>query len=138
MSKQVRRSARGATLIEAMIAAAVLVIGLTGITIMLKASAAATRDAVMSQNAAAYSAALLDETASLGYCGLAAASNVDGGILNDSTGRRYGRVMNVAAGGSASIPTFSISVRTDWSDSLGTVHQTNLSTLVPRLSDAGC
>ena len=135
---------RGSTLLEVLMAGAILIIGLTGVVSMMLRSSSSTRDGATLTSAAAYGSASLQELTALGFANLAVTGGFDGGsgfidagIVYDGAGRRYGRLISVANAGSAGAPAYLVTVQVQWRDSLGVPRTTTSSTLVGRSPDAG-
>jgi Tfp pilus assembly protein PilV len=132
-----RAAARGSTLLEVLMAGAVLIIGLTGVVSMMLRSSSSTRDGAGGFNAAALGASALQDLTAMGYQNLTVSTGLDAGVLFDAAGRRYGRIVTVANSGTAAAPAYTLTVRVDWRDSLGQPRVTTTSTVIGRAPDAG-
>jgi Tfp pilus assembly protein PilV len=137
-------ASRGSTLLEVLMAGAILVIGLTGVVTMMLRTSAGTRDGANGFNAAAYGASTLQELTALGFQNLtvtgtldSGVSLLDAGIVYDSSGRRYGRLVSVTAGGTSAFPTYNVAVQVEWRDAAGQPRVTSTSTIIGRAPDAG-
>jgi Tfp pilus assembly protein PilV len=144
MTTPVHPRPRGSTLLEVLMAGAILVIGLTGVVTMMLRTSSGTRDGATGFNAAAYAASALQEVTALGYQNLAITGSLDGGVglrdggtLYDASGRRYGRLVSVTSGGTAAFPTYQVAVQVEWRDGTGRPRVTTTSTLIGRAPDAG-
>jgi Tfp pilus assembly protein PilV len=137
------RTARGSTLLEVLMAGAILIIGLTGVVTMMLRTSASTRDGANGFNAAAYGASTLQELTALGFQNLTVTGSLDGGslldagVVYDASGRRYGRLVSVTAGGTSAFPTYTVAVQVEWRDAAGQPRVTTTSTIIGRAPDAG-
>lgn len=154
----------GATLIEGLISASVLIIGVVGILIMLQSAATSTRDAATAYQAALFASTRLEATTALGYCALADAGYAttppptstpsppgtplpgsDGGVDVDMTGRTYAWAITVdpvnPPPGANANPTFralQVTVTSRWVTGIQLERITRMSSIVTRAFDAGC
>lgn len=123
----VRQRRRGATMIELMMAAAILVIGLTGIVGLLMRSMAVARNGVSSANSVAVANSSLQEITALGYGALAAGGLPDGGEVRDEANRRYVLSYDLSPvdAGIGTTRAFLVTVNVQWWDTSSiTVPQT--------------
>lgn len=130
---------RGATLLEVMIAGAVLLLGMVGIVQLLIAG--------MSQTGISNARAVGQEMAAAGLAQAMAlpfdavpAGVFDGGILFDGDGRRYGRTITVTNVGDGGVRARQVTVTTEWREILGamsTVRTTQASVFITEIPDAG-
>ncbi len=135
---------RGSTLLEVLMAGAILVIGLTGVVAMMLRTSSGTRDGAGMVSAAAYGSSTLQEVSAVGFANLAVTGGfdggtgfIDGGTVFDGAGRRYGRLISVVNSGTAAAPAYLVTVQVEWRDAQGVPRATTTSTLVGRSPDAG-
>ena len=124
-------------MVEMLMAAAILVVGLAGITSMMVGISSDTRSGVGRMNAASIATSAMQQTVAVGYCNLDAGT-YDGGLNPDGAGRIYGTTVGIAAVGTVAEPTFQVNVSVNWTDGQRAPQVTNVSTLVSRPPDAGC
>lgn len=136
-----RRGPRGSTMMELLIAGAIMAVGLTGVTTMVLRSSAVTRDGASSMNAASQAVIVLDQYSATGACTLAAGTGLDGGIVYDGAGRGYASTVDITNLGDGGFPrVFRVAVNVAWNDAAQTRKMTNLTTMVSGqlLLDGGC
>jgi hypothetical protein len=136
MARAPFRPPSGSTLIEVMMAAAVLVIGLGGIIGMMLNISTSTRVGVGQMNGASIASSMIQQTTGVGYCNLVP-GNSDGGVT-DGAGRVYNAFVGVTSIGGAVEPAYRVDVQVHWTDAQRTPHISSASTLVSRPPDAGC
>ncbi len=135
---------RGVSLVEVLIASAVLIIGLTGITAMLMRGSVTGRNGQQTMLAAHYANQTMDELTSMGFNGLTpmpgasfdGGGAADGGIFTDGSERRYA-VQYIVTDTGAAWPTYRIDVETTWRDGNGQAKRFLQSTTLSRAPDAG-
>lgn len=111
---------RGSTLLETMIAGAVLVLGMVGIIQLLisgMSQFSSTNGRATGQDLAA---AGIAEAMVLPFDAVAIGVS-DAGIIFDATNRRFGRIRTVTAAGDGGVRARQIVVQTDWLDNLGSL-----------------
>ena len=138
-----RQIPRGFSLIEALMAGAILILGLTGITVMLLRGAANSRSGIQSINAANVANQTLAEFQAMGFNGLAPMGvSLDAGTgavlpsVFDSNGLEYRRAV-VVSGPGAGWPTYSIAVDVTYRDAIGVTRFVNVNGMLSRAPDAG-
>jgi len=112
-----RRGRGGSTLIEIMIAGAVLLLGLVGVAQLLISGMSYFTSSNARANGQTFSAAAVAQIEALPFQALTAGVS-DGGIVFDSNGKRYGRVVTVTDIGDGGVQARQVVVRTDWRDAL--------------------
>jgi Tfp pilus assembly protein PilV len=90
-----RAGSRGTTLIEVMVASVILITAMVGIIQLITQGVTFQRRGVQSVNAVLYAQQSLDEYSAGGYAALTAGT-YDGGVVHDSAGRRFGRIVTVS------------------------------------------
>lgn len=131
-----KQTPSGTSLVELLVAAAILVVGLVGVIAMLIGSSAVSRNGAGAMNAAAYAGSALQDLSAMDYCSLTPLVAADAGVVFDSAGRRYGRIVNSVNSGPPMI--YTLTVQVDWSDANKTPKTTTMSSIVSRRPDAGC
>ena len=127
----------GSSLIEVMVASAILIIGLVGIVELLTKGALNNRRGIQPVSAMLNAQESLADYTLFGYSALSAGT-FDGGIVYDSSGRRYGRIVTVEADAGVGYPAFLVTVRIESSDPGVTAPVvTTASTIVSMLPDGG-
>lgn len=133
-TRKPRRSARGFSMLEVLMAGAILSVGLTGIVIMLNQISGNTRDGTSSINASMMANQKVQEYQGLGFEGLVAQTFADAGA--DYAGRQYGQNVVVTPVATDAGSAFRIDVSVTWRDSLGTT-RTNIATTIISNPDGG-
>jgi Tfp pilus assembly protein PilV len=112
-----RRQRGGSSLIEIMIAGAVLLLGLVGVAQLLISGMSFFTTSDARSSGQTISAAGVAQLEALPFQALAVGTS-DGGIIYDSNGRRFGRVVTVTDVGDGGVQARRVVVRTDWRDAL--------------------
>lgn len=147
-----RRAPRGFSLIEAMIAGGILILGLTGITLMLTRGAANARNGQQMMDSALVVDQVLADFQANGVDSLVASSPglsfdagtaEDGGIYYDASGRVYAAtyivtdVTPAVPPATLLVPTFNVAVEVSYRDAIGTPTYKRGTTILSRAPDAG-
>jgi Tfp pilus assembly protein PilV len=109
---------RGTTILEVLLASAVLVLGLTGLTQLVIYGMNSSRVAAVHTGAQLQSAASVAEQMMTPYASLTDGT-FDGGTSLDVDGRLYSRTIIIAPAGDGGARAHSIEVRTTWTDAVG-------------------
>lgn len=132
------RRVRGVSILEVMIAGAILLVALMGIVLMLLRGANASRSGEVAVNASMYAQDLLTESQANGYLGLSAGV-FDAGEVFDLNGRRYGRLLDVTVG-DAGYDSYEVQAIVDYASSdpppFQKHYRTMASTVISRMPDA--
>lgn len=142
----------GFSLLEALISGAILIVGLTGITLMLTRGAINGRNGQQAAESSAIVTTVLSDFHAAGFdnvpvspSGLSfdAGSGMDGGTYVDASGREY-RVSYIVNDITASmptgatiIPTYSVDVEVAYRDGTGRMIYKRGGTIMSRAPDAG-
>jgi Tfp pilus assembly protein PilV len=121
------RLRRGSSLLEVIVASGLLIVALVGVMALLSRATVAQRDGDTSVVAASLAQQTVAEISASGFASLTAGTGFDGGVIIDSNGRRYGRIIDVFPG-DAGIPSFDVRVTVEYSSSLPPPLQTVLRT----------
>ncbi|MDX2013608.1 MAG: hypothetical protein SFW67_25670 [Myxococcaceae bacterium] len=113
------RVTRGSTLLETMMAGAVLILGLVGVVQLIISSMNQFGNSVARVNGQQVTAAGVADVMSLPFAAFAAPGVFDGGVLTDENGRRYTRTITVALAGDGGIAAREVVVETRWRENLG-------------------
>ena len=150
LKRKLKRS--GFSLIEALIAGAILIVGLTGITMMLIRGSVNARNGQQAAESTSIVTAELAKYQSLGFDSLTvspmglsfdAGTALDGGFFIDTSGRRYNLtyIVNDITGsmpmGAVLIPTYSVDVEIAYRDGVGRMIYRRGGTIISRTPDAG-
>jgi len=111
-------SARGTTLLEVLMASAILIIGLTGLTQLVIHGMNAFRNAAVQTGAELGSQSAVADVMMTPFLSLTDGT-FDGGVTVDVDGRRYTRTIIVTPWGDGGIAARRVEVRTAWTDSVG-------------------
>lgn len=135
------RARRGTSLIEVLMASAILALGLTGVGIMLVQTAASGRTASKVMEASSVGMGSLDVLAAGGVAMLTAGT-FDGGMVTDDAGQvLYTRTVTVtplnAIDGGAAYNGFMVRVDVGWRDALFRQKTQSYGTIVSAPFDAG-
>jgi Tfp pilus assembly protein PilV len=145
MAVKIQRRRRGFSLLEALMASAVLIIGLTGITIMLLHGSSTARNGQQYVVATSQTAQALHEMAALRIESLAptpgasfdAGTAIDGGYYKDASGRPYQTAYTIT---DISVPgelVYRVDVQTSYTDGSGRTMVQAASTVISKAPDAG-
>lgn len=131
---------RGTSLLELMIAAAILVVGLVGVVGLFLRAIASTRDGTVQLEAAMLANGGLDEFSTTPYSALTPGVNMDAGQFGEGGIIRYARSVDITA--IAPIPpattnAYTVAVTVGWRDYLGRPRRTVSSTVVSQRPDGG-
>jgi Tfp pilus assembly protein PilV len=133
-----RRSRRGTSLLELMIAAAILVIGLVGVVGLFLRAIASNRDGTVQLEAALLANGGIDEYATTPYSALAVGADLDAGQFGDDGVVRYARsatITDVVAAGTTRARNVAVTV--GWRDSFGRARRTIATTVISQRPDGG-
>lgn len=129
-------STRGTSLIEVVIASAVLIIGLTGLTQLVIYGMNSFRTSAVRTGAELQSQAGVADALMTPY-GALVDGTFDGGTIVDVDGRAYTRVTIIsAAGDGGGVGAHRIEVRTTWTDGVGLQRQAIAVGLISEKPDA--
>ena len=132
------RARQGFSMLEVLTASSILVLGLTGIVVMLTNIANHTRDGSMSINGSVMANQIIQEAQALGYHGLTAAAAMDAGQGVDSYGRKFARQVSVTAFTSdGGVPSYQVDVAVTWKDAMGISRRNFATTVISQAPDAG-
>jgi Tfp pilus assembly protein PilV len=142
----------GFSLVEALISGAILIVGLTGITLMLTRGAVNGRNGQQASESSAIVTTVLADFQAAGFDNLAtspagssfdAGTAVDGGVYVDASGRVYNVlyvVNDITASmptGATIIPTYTVDVEVQYRDGTGRMVYKRGGTIMSRAPDAG-
>lgn len=128
---------RGSTLLEVMMASAVLMVGLVGVIELLLKGAVNHRRGTQPVIATLTAQDALAEYTMFGYAALAPGT-YDGGTFHDGAGRPYTRIITVDADAGVSYPAYLVTVRIESTlPGLGAPLVTTASTLLSARPDGG-
>lgn len=133
---------RGATILEVLVAAAILMIGLVGVVQLVLAGALAERRGEQAVSASRFASESLTEARATPFDELVEGT-FDGGFVYDANGRPYFRDVSVVLTSAldGGYPTYDVSVRVAFVDRLmpgmETHRVTEMHTLLSRPPDAG-
>lgn len=130
---------RGSTLLETMIAASVLLLGMVGVVQLMISGV--TQNSISNARATAQELATsgLGQAMSMPFDAVPVGT-WDAGILFDNDGRRFGRIMVVADVGDGGVRARQVTIRTEYRDILGAMSllRTAQSTvIISEIPDAG-
>jgi hypothetical protein len=132
--------ARGSSILEILVAASLLLIGLVGVVALLARASVTQRDGDTALVASSLAQQTIAEVTAAGFTGLTAGTGRDGGVIIDTVGRRYGRIIDVIPG-DAGAPSFNVRVTVEYSSSvpppLQTVLRTTAWATISRIPDGG-
>ena len=146
------RQQRGFSLIEAMIAGGILIIGLTGVTMMMIRGSQNGRNGQQSAESAQIITAVIADFEATGFDNLVLSpvgasfdggTSIDGGVYYDASGRPYGITYVVAditgtmPTGPVVIPTYTVDVEVSYRDGSGRTVFKRGGTIMSRAPDAG-
>lgn len=129
------KTVRGTSLIEVMLASAVLIIGLTGTTQLVLYGMAAFRTATVQTGAQLESRAAVADLLMTPY-GALTDGTFDAGIAVDIDGRAYSRLVTVTSVGDGGVGARRVEVRTTWTDNAGRPRQAIAVGLISESPDA--
>lgn len=135
-------SNRGSSILEILVASALLLIALVGIVAVLSRAANAERDGTVAVTASSLAQQSLAEVMAAQYSGLSAGTGLDGGVVHDPSGRRFGRIVDVFDGTlDGGFDSYDVRVTVEYNSSLPPPFQTVLRTeawgVVSRTPDGG-
>jgi hypothetical protein len=133
-------------MLEALMASAILIVGLTGVTQLILEGSVSARNGEQYMSSASHASKFLQDMKAVGWEGLAATSGsldaggVDGGIMYDKDGRRYSvtyTVTNMAPTlGSSPWPTFLVQTEVSYRDGIGRTRLSRFNSIVTQAPDA--
>lgn len=140
MSARHHRHARGASLIEVMIASLVLITGMTGILVLVMKGMTIGRDSTVALSGANIAGTTLSDMAALPVTAFTAGT-FDGGVAVDEYGRRYPRTIVVSNAGDGGVAAWRVDVRVEYGDSIylrnqAPVRTASASTIISERPDA--
>lgn len=113
------RANRGSTLLETMMAGALLILGMVGVVQLIISSMTQFGNSVARVNGQQVTAAGVADVMALPFAAFSTPGVFDGGILTDENGRRYTRTITVTAAGDGGIATREVLVETRWRENVG-------------------
>jgi Tfp pilus assembly protein PilV len=132
-----RRSRRGTSLLELMIAAAILVIGLVGVVGLFLRAIASNRDGTVQLEAALLANGGIDEYSTTPYSALALGLDIDAGQFGEDGVIRYARSVDITDGGVGTTNAYNVAVTVVWRDSFGRARRTIATTVISQRPDGG-
>jgi hypothetical protein len=122
---------------EVLMAGAVLIVGMTGLTQLVVYGMNSYRTSVVQTGAELESQAAVADVLMTSYGGLTTGT-FDGGMTIDVDGRKYARVITVTSvGDGGGVGAFRVEVRTTWTDGAGLSRQAVAVGLVTETPDGG-
>ncbi|MCA2977421.1 MAG: hypothetical protein INH41_22125 [Myxococcaceae bacterium] len=137
------RRARGTTLLETMMAGAVLMLGLVGVVQLIISSMNQFGNSTARMTGQVANADAMADVLSMpfqAYSTFPLGSVIDGGVTTDASGRQYARTITIAAAGDGGVAARLVTVETRWRENLGpaTVNRVARSSIfISELPDAG-
>ncbi len=117
MSRFSRLARRGATMVEVMVAAAVLAIGLTAIAAVLTQSVLSSRNSLRKGEATLTGASTLDAWACRGFANLSEGAFDAGTVFNELGVPLYTQVMRIRSLADAGVPGLQLELEVQYIDS---------------------
>lgn len=130
LSKLRKKRSRGSTLLEVMVAGALLPIGMSALLILLLRTSLLTRDTSLDLQAVQFGDGLVQEYEALGYNGLTPQTVT--GLSPPSGDSRIKGKIEVTQSNTGSNPFFTIKSTVTWTDSNGQDHNRDFTGTVPQ------
>jgi len=144
MASQRTRARRGFSIIETLVAGVIMMLGLTGVMLMLAKTMGNGRTGGTTVSGSMLANQTIQEMSALGYDGLTPLpAGTDAGMFKDLDGRLYGRTVQVTAMTTdAGWPAYRVDVAVSWRDMNFTSNPYNpprssATTIITRAPDAG-
>lgn len=132
---------RGSSLLELIMASALLLAAMTGLVQLMIHGSRNSRDGIESINASLQAQRLMGDLQATQFAGLNPGLNQDGGVILDANGRRYGVLYDVIDETLTlnNYPTYRVNVRVEYGRDLsdGGPKWMTFTTLVSRNPDGG-
>lgn len=132
-----RHGRRGTSLLELMIAGAILVVGLVGVTGLFLRAVASNRDGTVQLEASLLANGGLDDYSTASYSQLAPSADLDAGQFGEDGVVRYARSVSITDGGAGTTNAYNVAVTVGWRDSLGRARRTIATTVISQRPDGG-